>query len=297
MKPLPPFAAIRAFEAAARQQSFKEAASELGLTPAAVSYQVKQLEDWIGHQLFMRSVRKVTLSDKGKDLLTAITPALDALTEAFIKVSQPLGRTTVTLGAGPIFASRWLVPRLGQLWSRHPQIDLRLHHSQLPVWQQMHQFDLAVAWGRGNWRGLECIELLRIRTAPVLSPEALPDADGVLSPAGLLDLPLLHHRDDKAWRQWLEAAGVDTPRQLPGTIFEDANVLLQATLSGRGVSLGILDFIADELSSGRLMQPFPLMVDPGDAYHLVWRNDARSNAAAQNVRDWLIEMAKQTELQ
>lgn len=288
MQKLPPFAAIRAFEAAARHQSFKDAALELGLTPTAISHQIKQLERLSGRSLFVRRTRRVELTPQGSAFAESIGPALEAMTAAFAKLCSEPERRNVTLGAGPIIAARWLVPRLSRLWAGHPGIDLRLHHSILPVWQQMAQFDLAIAWGKGDWSGVVSEALLRIEVTPVLAPSLLQERTALTSPQDLLSLPLLHHRDQAGWRQWFAAAGVSPPRDLPGTVFEDANVLLQAALSGRGAALGILQFIEDELSAGRLIRPFESSVDPGDAYFLIYRRSALANEAMAAVRSWLL---------
>lgn len=287
--PLPPFAAIRAFEAAARHLSFKEAARELGLTPTAISHQIKQIESLAGRPLFLRRARQVELTREGEVFAETLTPALETIAGAFARLSAETNRPTVTLGAGPLFASRWLVPRLADFWGAHPQIDLSLLHSPVPVWQQMTRFDLAVAWGRGAWPGLASDLLFAIQVAPVLSPALLRDHPALSKPADLLTFPLLHHGDGSGWRQWFERAGVSLSADPPGTHFEDANVLHQAALSGRGVALGILDFIEDELSAGRMCKPFPIPVAPPDAYYLICRRSALSNEATRVVRDWLLQ--------
>lgn len=292
MRKLPPFAAIRAFEAAARHLSFKEAAAELGLTPTAVSHQIRQLEADCDHPLFRRKVRQVELTPQGHMLAEAVGPALDAIAAAYTRLSGGLNRSSVSLATGPIFASRWLVPRLAQFWKQHPDIDLWIHHSPLPVWRQMAQSDLAVAWGSGDWPGLASMPLLRIQVAPVLSPDFLASCRPLQQPSEILGLPLLHYRSDKGWRQWLDVAGVASHGPLSGPVFEDANVLLQATLAGRGVSLGIIGFVEDEVMSGRLVQPFPDRVDPGEAYHLVWRKDVPETEVVARVRQWLIAQRK-----
>ncbi|WP_282610645.1 LysR substrate-binding domain-containing protein [Pelagibius sp. Alg239-R121] len=285
---LPPFAAIRAFDAAARHLSFKDAAIELGLTPTAISHQIKQLEALCGQPLFIRHTRRVELTPNGLGFAESIGPAIANIAAAFAKLSANPGRRNVTLGAGPIFSARWLVPRLADFWSAHPSIDLRLHHSPLPVWQQMAQFDLAVAWGKGDWPAVRCEPLLRIEVSPVFAPSLLKTPDSLLCTEDLLSLPLLHHRDDKGWRQWFEKAGVMPPVNLPGTIFEDANVLLQAALAGRGIALGILQFVGDELAAGRLLRPFETSLDPEDAYYLIYQENALSSEATAAVRDWLL---------
>lgn len=285
----PPFAALRAFEAAARHASFKQAALELGLTPTAISHQVKQLERLCGRALFVRRTRRVELTADGRAFAEAVGPALDALAAAFAELCVAAERASVTLGAGPIFAARRLVPRLADFWAAHPGIDLKLHHSPLPVWQQISQFDLAVAWGAGTWPDLISAPLLRIEVSPVMVPSlVMGQGSAPAEPSDLLALHLLHHRDSKGWAQWFTAAGFTPPGDLPGTVFEDANVLLQAALSGRGVALGALPFIQDELAAGRLLQPFEVRVDPGDAYFLICRKRALDSEAVKAVRQWLL---------
>lgn len=288
MRRLPSFAALRAFEAAARNGSFKAAAAELGLSPTAISHQIRQLEETCGRPLFYRHVRQVELSPEGAGLAQAVTGAFDTLDEAWLRLVEGADRASVTMAAGPIFASRWLVPRLVRLWRAHPHIDLVLHHSPLAVWRQASRFDLAVAWGKGDWEGFETAPLLRIRVSPMLAPALAAEAGSIVAPADLMRLPLLHHRDEAGWREWFAAAGVATPRPLGGMVFDDANVLLQATLSGRGASLGILEFVGDELLARRLCQPFALSTDPGDAYHLITGPRRTQRAEVADVRAWLL---------
>ncbi len=291
MARLPPFAALRAFEAAARHESFKEAALELGLTPTAISHQVKLLERISGQALFLRQGRRVELSLAGRDFAATVSPLFDGLRKAYARLCDGSSRQRVTLGAGPVFSARWLVPRLPDFWARHPGIDLRLHHSPLPVWQQMADLDLAVAWGKGDWPGMVSEPLLDIELAPVLAADLYRTVGPLESPEDLLSLPLFHHRDRSGWRQWFEAQGVAARKELPGTLFEDANVLLQAALSGRGVALGVLAFVRDELASGHMVQPFAKSVDPGEAYFLSYRPSAVSDEAVAAVKDWMLQSA------
>ncbi len=288
MRRLPSFAALRAFEAAARNSSFKEAAAELGLTPTAISHQVRLLEDACGHALFHRKVRQVELTEEGVRLAEAAGTALDALGAAWSRLVEGEDRASVTIAAGPIFATRWLVPRLPRFWQAHPGIDLVLHHSPLAVWRQAARFDLAIAWGKGNWDVQEGERLLSIRVTPVHAPTIGVDLSGLITPTDLLGFPLLHHRSESGWQEWFDAAGVTAPNRLGGVIFEDANVLLQATLAGHGVSLGITEFIGDELLAGRLLQPFDCTAEPSDAYHLVTSTQLRDRPEVSITRDWLL---------
>jgi LysR family transcriptional regulator, glycine cleavage system transcriptional activator len=287
MRKLPGFAQIRAFEAAARLGSFKDAARELALTPTAVSHQIRQLETLCRKQLFSRAGRRIELSEEGRLFATNLSPALDSIADAYQTLCQNSGRRQVTLGAGPIFASRWLVPRLSEFWATNPEVDLWLNHSPLPVWRQVDNYDLAIAWGDGNWPGIVSECLLRIDVSPVFA-QSFPDRESIQHPSDLLKYPLLHHRDANGWLEWFNRAGVEYTDGLPGTVFEDSNVLLQAVLSGRGVALGILQFIQDEIAAKRLIKPFTQSVDPRQAYYLIYRADAIKNSTIATVRDWLI---------
>ena len=278
---------MRAFDAAARHLSFKRAAFEIGLTPTAVSHQIKQLEQLCDKPLFVRHTRKVSLTRDGVEFAKAISPAIDAMVRAYALLCEPADRQHVTLGAGPIFSARWLVPKLADFWQNHPTIDLRLHHSPVPVWRQMAKMDLAVAWGKGDWLDVVCDPLLQISLSPVLAPSLMADK-APLKPHDLLHLPLLHQQDDRQWRQWFRTAGVKINGELPGTVLEDANVLLQAALAGHGAALGIVEFTDDEVSSGRLIRPFQISIDGGDAYHLICTDDALTNEATAAVRRWML---------
>ncbi|MEM7430265.1 MAG: LysR family transcriptional regulator, partial [Pseudomonadota bacterium] len=205
----PPLAALRTFELVARTLSFKRAAAELGLSPTAVSHQIRKLEDALGEAVFERRVRQVELTPKGRELAEAVAPAFETIQQAVEKFTRPGRRAMVTLAAGPLFTSRWLVPRLDAFWTAFPDIDLRLQHSPLPVYRQLTDVDLAIAWGDGDWTGMQADLLLRVEVSPVLSPDLVPEALPLRKPADVLQLPLLHQRSTAPWREWLGAAGVE----------------------------------------------------------------------------------------
>jgi len=284
--------ALRAFESAARLLSFKAAAAELNLSPTAISHQIRALERRLNCRLFHRQARGVVLSHDGEELALALAPAFRNIDAAVERIARRGERAVVTLGTMPFFASRWLAPRLGSLWLAQPDIDLRLHHSPLPAHLQMERCDIAVSWGDGHWPGLCADPLIRVRLTPVHAPAAACVGDGIDAPEQLPGCPLLHYRDRSGWARWLAAAGVALPDELlPGTIFEDANVLLQAALAGQGVALGILPFIEDELASGRLLSPCALRVEPQQCYHLLYQPGALERDAVARVYHWLLSSA------
>ena len=284
--------ALRAFEAAARHLSFKAAAAELSLSATAISHHVRSLEESLGHQLFNRLVRRVTLTSEGEELARALTPAFQSIDGAVRKLQNQRGRHTVTLGAGPIFGARWLAPRLGLFWQTNPDIDLRLHHSPLPVHQQMASYDMAVAWGAGDWQALRADPLLTVRVTPVYARNAEFGCHQINEPRDLLNYPLLHHRDHSAWRLWLDTMGVQSPREISGIVFEDANVHLQAALEGQGIALGFLPLIQDEISAGRLIQPWEESVKPVESYFLLYHPNAVTREPVARVRDWLLSIGE-----
>ncbi len=283
---------LRAFETAARHMSFKAAANELNLSPTAISHQIRSLEKTMGHRLFNRQVRKVTLTAEGNKLAQTLIPAFKAINEAVQKLQGQTDRHTVTLGAGPIFSSRWLAPKLELLWRQNPDIDLRLHHSPLPVHQQMESYDMAVAWGTNDWKNLQSDPLLSVHVTPVYAPNAEFAHEKIIDPTDLLKYPLLHHRDHSAWRLWLRTMGVQPLGEISGIIFEDANVQLQAALEGQGIALGFLPLIEVEISAGRLIQPWKETVKPIESYFLLYHQNSMDCEPVARVRKWLLSIGE-----
>ncbi len=282
--------ALRTFEVAARNGSFKRAAAELNLSATAISHQIRSLEKALGLRLFDREVRRVSLTPEGEELARVLTPAFGSIRDVVERIQGRSQRHTVTLGAGPIFASRWLVPKLGKLWLDHPDIDLRLHHSPLPVHRQMARYDIAVAWITDDMPlgELRADLLMRVEVSPVLAPRASFHDGRRLEPDDVLSLPLLHHRDKTGWQVWLDMMGVKAAGPLPGTVFEDANVQLQAVLDGQGIGMGFLPLIADDIEAGRLIQPWRETVTPPQSYHVLHKPEALDRQAVEQVRDWLL---------
>jgi LysR family glycine cleavage system transcriptional activator len=197
---------------------------------------------------------------------------------------NPRSRDVVTLGLGPIIGTRWLAPRLGDFWNQHRDIDLRLHHTNFPMQQSSGQFDLAIAWGDGRWPGMEAIPFVSIEVTPVLAPSLKQPTLA----QDLLAYPLIHERDHRDWQQWFHAAGIEDIDDDIGTLVDDANLVLQTTLDGQGVALGILPFIDSDLAAGRLLRPFELAIDPGKAYYLIYRDSSLDKAAVNSVKNWLL---------
>ena len=279
---------LRNFEAAARHLSFKSAANELCVTPTAVSHHIKKLEEQLDCLLFERKTRQVILTAQGQELFNVLYKSFNEVDEAVKQIKSHRERDVVTLGLGSIIGARWLAPRLGDFWSRYPDIDLRLHHTSLPWHQDTNHFDLAIAWGDGNWPNSAFIPFIHIQVTPVLSPK-LKQPESI---SDLFDYPLIHQSTRDTWRQWMQCAGIERDNDRTGMVIDDANLILQAALDGQGVALGILPFVQEELSKGRLVRPFELSIDPGQAYYLLYRKNTLEKPAVKAVRTWLLEQVQ-----
>ncbi|MGH6929627.1 MAG: LysR substrate-binding domain-containing protein, partial [Dongiaceae bacterium] len=237
MSALPPLSAVRAFEAAARHGSFTRAATELGMTQAAVSYQVKLLEDRIGAPLFLRLPKRVALSEAGKRLAPPVTEAFQRLEAAFAAMRET-SEAVLSISAIMSFAANWLVPRLGAFQLAHPTIAVRLETTHRLVDFAREEFDLGIRTGHGKWPGLKAHLLMPTEFTPLCGPAVLARAGKLNRPADLLKLPLLDWRDDW-WRQWFALAGIADPTPAPHpTVQLESQVMLgQAAMSGQGVAI------------------------------------------------------------
>ncbi len=281
-----PLTALRIFEAAARLQSFKHAARELNVTPATVSNQVRRLErDW-DCLLFVRKPRQLVLTEAGRALAQVVGRAFEDIKS---EIDAQVTRLTksVTLAVGPIFASRWLIPRLNRFRRQQPGIELVLHHGPRIAGAESMITDVAVDWGTGEWSGLEFTHLLNIRYLPVLSPALARANGGLKTPADLARFTILHQHDRSEWHAWLQLAGVPGLDIADETVIADANVAVQAAIDGQGVALGSFPFVQSDLDSGRLICPLDIALEPTRSYHLLTRPGARKHAEVESVCAWL----------
>ncbi|KRE96521.1 LysR family transcriptional regulator [Frateuria sp. Soil773] len=288
---LPPLAALRAFEAAARHQSFRLAADELAVTATAISHQIRQLEQRLGVALFERQARGVALTAEGRMLFPALREGFDLMADALAPLLRPKRRRIVTVSATPAFVARLLVPRLAGFQAAHPAFDLRLHASTRPVDFAAQQIDAAIRYGRGPYRGLRHEPLLHTRFAPVCSP-----ALKLRTPADLARHPLLHYqwqsafRDPQDWAAWRRAAGLRRLDVSRGVTFSDETHAIEAAIAGQGVALLDTALVADELARGTLVAPFGPALDGLD-YLFVHPVGTADDPAVAALRDWLRTLA------
>ena len=282
-----PLTALRVFEAAARLESFKDAALELGVSTTTVSNLIRQLEhDW-ACLLFIRRTRQVVLTDTGLSLSRVVRKSFDAIGRE-IDQHVAASRQTVPIAVGPIFGARWLAPRLGRFHQAFPNITLMLQHRSRITSPVDMPTPIAVDWGHGDWPGLEAEFLFQVRYSPVLSPSL---ARGVASPRDLAGMRVLHQQDRSEWNGWLALVGTESLAFTGETIIVDSNIVTQAAIAGQGVALGIFPFVQDEVDAGRLIKPFAFDLVPTRSYHLVTRPGARRRPEIAAVCDWLLAQA------
>ena len=287
MRRLPPLSALRAFEAAARHGSFKRAASELAVTPTAISHQIRSLEEHIGLPVFERQIRKVILTEAGAQLYPVLRNGFDAFEAALERLMPRTRRPQVIISATTAFTAKWLVPRVSRFQAKHPDIDLQFHASDSAVDLTENGIDLAIRYGRGPYPGLTFEIMFADDFAPVVNPRL-----GVETQRDLSKIPLIHFQWRRiaplnpTWESWFAASGLPWSSSHPQLRFSDESHVIQAAVAGQGIALLSLALLSDELSAGQLVQPFgPVMA--GHTYHLVRRSDRKPSAAAITVMDWL----------
>jgi LysR family glycine cleavage system transcriptional activator len=287
MRHLPPLPSVRVFEAAARHENFTLAAAELGMTQAAVSYQIRLLEERLGVPLFVRSKRRVTLSEAGRRLAPVVSDAFDRLSEGFAGLVDE-DESVLTISTAQTFASNWLSSRLGGFQIARPELAVRLLTSNAMADFAGDDVDVAVRMGSGPWPGLKQHFLFCLATTPLCSPE-FRDRHGLDRPADLLRAPRLNAHD-WWWKEWFEAAGValedETPRQ--GIRLDSQALEGNAALAGHGVGLLTPLYWRGEIAAGRLVQPFDLVVVSGPALWLVYPEHKKGRAKIRAFRDWLL---------
>ncbi len=295
MRNLPPLNAVRAFEAAARHESFSRAADELWVTAAAVSQQVKSLEEWLDVRLFDRQPRGLALTAAGRVYMGRLTDLLDRLAEA-TEVVKSLGHTSIlTVATTPGFAAMWLGPRLWQFASSHPDLDIRISSSVRVGDFGPDSADVSIMYGRGRYAGLECIPLLEDGVSPVCSPALLQGKYPLRTPLDLRHHTLLHnestalHGFNVTWQDWLDAAGVRNIEGYRGLHFSDLYLVMQEAIAGRGVGLGHLALLEEELRSGRLVKPFDLVLGGGGNYYAAYQPGAERQPKLAAFLGWLKE--------
>ena len=292
---LPSLNALRAFEAAARHESFTRAAEELCVTQGAVSHQVKDLEAELGLKLFHRARRRIALSDPGRVYLDVVRDAFDRLADGTQRLQRRERSGVLTVSTSPNFAAKWLVHRLGAFAASHPGIDLRIGASMEHVDFVRDAVDLAIRHGEGHWPGLHVTRLCNEELFPVCSARLISGPPRLRKPADLARSVLLHVEGNDGWTQWLEAAGVEGVDLGRGPVFSQASLAIEAAIDGQGIALARTALVSRDLLSGRLVRPFALSIPASFAYYIVCPRAVAGHPKIVAFRDWLLAEATDDE--
>jgi len=289
---IPSTAALIAFESAARHQSFTKAAQELSLTQGAVCRQIAALEAFLNVELFRRSRRGVLLTEAGQSYARRVAGQLDAVERDTLAVMGQQGAMSIELAVVPTFGTQWLLPRLKDFQRLHPQITVNLTNRTRPFLFADTAFDAAVYFGDGEWSGTRAHLLMGENPVPVCSP-ALLNGQTQLSAEHIAQLPLLQQTTRPyAWRQWFNAQGLSTPRDMTGPRYELFSMLAQAAIHEMGVALIPPFLIRRELAEGRLVVALDqALTDDDRAYYLIVPERKSESAALNAFRDWLVQEA------
>lgn len=292
---LPPLNALRAFEAAARHGGFVSAAEELAVTPAAISHQIKGLEDTLGVPLFVRMHRAVELTSAGRALLPGLSDAFDRMARSVEDVVRQMdANRPLTVSVSPSFAAKWLVPRLERFLARHPDYAVRFHADQRVVNLYAEDVDMAIRL-TADPGDLEAVTLFTDRIFPVCAPtlRSVLTAPAALSRQTLI-YDELYEKTSKScgWKDWLAKAGASGLRPAKEITYSHLTLCLDAAVRGLGVALGRGSLVEAELKAGTLVRPFQVTGDTPLRHHLVWLKDRPLRPAAEAFRDWVIEEAQ-----
>ncbi|WP_298724494.1 transcriptional regulator GcvA [uncultured Ferrovibrio sp.] len=298
---LPPLNALRVFEAAARHLSFTKAAEELNVTQAAVSHQVKLLEEILGLALFRRYNRRLVLTEAGQAYLPALRDAFDLMDAATRRLSQQSGPKQLRISTLQSFAMRWLVPRAGRFSALHPDIDLMISTSSQLVDFRRDDIDLAIRLGSGKYPDLHAVHLADDYVFPVCSPRLLEGPHPLRRLEDLKHHTLLHDtqvsREARSltWETWLRRNNVTDIDAGRGMGYSDTGMAIQAAIAGQGVALGRKILVLDDLAAGLLVKPFDIELKNHYSYYLVCPKALADTLKVKAFLDWLVDEIARSE--
>lgn len=290
-----PLNALRAFDAAARHMSFKLAADDLSVTPAAISQQIRSLEDFLGVELFRRTNRSLVLTETAQLSLAPLKEAFERMEESVDILTDAKSSTVLKISVSPSFASKWLVPRLANFYERRPDAIVKIEATMDVTDFNSDDTHLAIRYGRGEYAGLYSEEILRETIFPVCAPDAMGKDECCKTACEVLQHTLIHDdsfvEDHSApnWSMWLKAAGVTPPNGVPALHFNNNALAIEAAAAGRGIALARSVIAEEDIKAGRLVKPFGEGVPVDFAHYIVCPEDKLKNERVQDFIDWLRE--------
>lgn len=287
-----PLNALRAFEAVAAHLSFTDAAHALNVTTAAISSHIKSLEEFLETPLFVRHSRSVRLTPQGARLLPGVQRGLSELSRAVEQLRQDRTSGLLNISLLGSFLQKWLLPRLGDFYRKHPEIDLRFNASRERVDFTQTDFHAAVRYGGGEWPNCRAEKMLDDWVFPVASPSLVARCGPIETLADFSKYPLLHSASEP-WNEWLRRVGGDTTRIERGPMLEDSIAVLNEAEQARGLALARWSLVAGDLAAGRLVRPTKQSVRQRNAYYFVAPAHHFELPKVRRFRDWLREVCQQ----
>ena len=309
MPQLPPLNSLRVLESAARNLSFSKAADELFVTKAAVSHQIKALEEYMGFPLFERKNRSIELTEAAEIALPKLREGFENLAEAVQLMQRHTEHASVNVCMAPSFAAKWLVPRLHKFSGTHPDIDMqitgddtlitsRVSSSNMSEWFRGENIDVIIRFGEGNYPGYRVDKLFDVSAVPLCSPDLLKGENALKTPDDLRNYTLLHddtgYTGRPSWARWLELAGVEGVDAKRGLHFNHVLLVLAGAVDKQGIGLSMEPLAQYDIDAGRLCIPFDLKM-PLDSSYYVIRPEEKGNEAVEAFVKWLIEEAAESQ--
>jgi LysR family transcriptional regulator, glycine cleavage system transcriptional activator len=290
-KRLPPLNSLRVFESAARHLSFTRAADELFVTQAAVSHQIKVLEEFLGLQLFRRRNRSLLLTEEGQSYFLELKDIFSSLQEATHRVLERSDKGALTISLPPSFAIQWLVPRLTDFNQQQPDIDVRIKAVDKDEGSLIEDVDVAIYYGKGNWSGLHADKLYQEFLIPLCSPLLL-NSKPLVKLDDLAQHTLLHDSSRREWKQFVRENSLNNVNVNHGPIFSHSAMVLQAAVHGQGVALGNNVLAQPEIEAGRLVAPFDKVLMTDNAFYVVCHEKQADVGRIATFRNWMLKRAR-----
>ena len=290
----PPLISLRDFEAVARHLSFTKAAEELNVTQAAVSHQVKKLEEWLGAPLFLRLNRSIRLTKEGEAYAEPLKRAFDIIADATQAVLEKSEPNSISIATFDSIAANWLAPRIRKFQSHMPDSSIKIETRNYHTDFSEDDVDVEIRYGDGDWPGQHVTKISDEHIFPVCSKRLLGRKRKLDNPDGVKKFELLHDEMVTDWADWLRAAGGDIEGADKGLRYNHSHIVIQAALAGEGMALGRSMLVADELERGNLIAPFDIKVRSKFSYYLVCPKDLAETDWVCAFREWLLTEAAET---
>ncbi|MEK7266556.1 MAG: transcriptional regulator GcvA [Pseudomonadota bacterium] len=291
---LPPLVSLRVFESVARHLSFTKAADDLHVTQAAVSHQIKNLEEWLATPLFLRLNRSIKLTKEGEAFAAALSAAFDTIADATDAIVKNTGVQAINIATFDSIAANWLAPRIKKFQTRYPDLAIKIMTHNAYSDFADGDIDVEIRYGAGDWSNFHVVKIADEDIFPVCSPKLIGRRKRPLSVADLSDYGLIHDEMVMEWTDWIDAAGGSTDKAAKGLRYNHSHIVIRAAIAGEGMALGRSLLVADEIAAGRLIAPFEFKMRSKYAYYLVRPKEHAEKSWAIAFEEWLLLEAAET---